>query len=44
MKHVKKLKETFYSIEIDNKYFLSNMNGINKRISLEDYLKLIETN
>jgi len=44
MKYTKELKETFYSIEIDNKYFLSNMNGINKRISLEDYLKLIETN
>lgn len=44
MKHVKKLTETFYSVEIDNKYFLSNMNGLNKRISLEDYLKLIEDN
>ena len=44
MKHIKKLTETFYSFEIDNKYFLSNMNGLNKRISLEDYLKLIEEN
>ncbi len=44
MKHVKKLKDTFYSIEIDNKYFLSNKNGINKLISLDGYLKLIETN
>ena len=44
MKHVKKLTDTFYSVEIDNKYFLSNMNGLNKRISLEEYLKLIEDN
>ncbi len=44
MKHIKKLTETFYSVEIDNKYFLSNMNGLNKRISLEEYLKLIEDN
>ena len=42
MRHVKKLKETFYSVEIDNKYFLSNMNGLNKRISEDEYFKLTQ--
>ena len=44
MKHIKKLKETFYSVELDNKYFISNMNGLNKRISEDEYFKLTEQN
>jgi hypothetical protein len=44
MKYIKQLNQTFYSVELDNKYFISNMNGLSKRISLEDYLKLIEDN
>ena len=44
MKHIKQLNQTFYSIELDNKYFISDMNGLNKRISLEEYFKLIEDN
>ena len=44
MKYNKELTQKFYSVELDNKYFISNMSGLNKRISLEDYLKLIEDN
>jgi len=44
MKYIKQLNQTFYSIELDNKYFISNMNGLNKRISSEEYFKLIEDN
>ena len=44
MKYIKKLEKQFYSVELDNKYFITDMDRIKKRISLEDYLKLIETN
>ncbi len=44
MKYIKQLSQTFYSVELDNKYFISNMNGLSKRISLEEYFKLIEDN
>ncbi len=40
MKYIKKLNKTFYTVELDNKYFISNMNGFNKRINFEDYDKL----
>jgi len=40
MKYIKKLNKSFYSVELDNKYFISDMNGINKRISFEQFEKL----
>ena len=40
MKYIKKLNQCFYSVELDNKYFISNMNGINKRISFDQFEKL----
>ena len=40
MKYIKKLDKTFYTVELDNKYFLSNMDGFNKRINFEQYHKL----
>lgn len=40
MKYIKKLNKTFYTVELDNKYFLSNQNGFNKRISFEQFDKL----
>ena len=40
MKYIKKLNKSFYSVELDNKYFISDMNGINKRITFEQYDKL----
>lgn len=40
MKYIKKLNKTFYTVELDNKYFLSNMDGLNKRISFEEFDKL----
>ena len=40
MKYIKKLNISFYSVELDNKYFISDMNGINKRISFEQFEKL----
>ena len=40
MKYIKKLNKSFYSVELDNKYFISDMNGINKRITFEEYHKL----
>ncbi len=40
MKYIKKLNKTFYSIELDNKYFISNQNGFSKRISFEQFDKL----
>ena len=44
MKYIKQLNQMFYSVELDNKYFISDMNGLNKRISLDEYFKLIEDN
>ena len=44
MKYIKQLNQTFYSVELDNKYFISDINGLNKRISLDEYFKLIEDN
>lgn len=40
MKYIKKLNLPFYSVELDNKYFISNGNGFSKRISFEQYEKL----
>ena len=40
MKYIKKLDKTFYSVELDNKYFISNQNGFSKRISFEQFDKL----
>jgi len=40
MKYIKKLNKNFYSVELDNKYFISDMDGINKRITFEQYDKL----
>ncbi len=40
MKYIKKLNKSFYSVELDNKYFISNQNGFSKRISFEQYEKL----
>ena len=43
MKYIKKLNKVFYTVELDNKYFLSNQNGFNKRINFEEYYKLNNT-
>lgn len=43
MKYIKKLTQHFYTVELDNKYFLSNQNGFNKRINFEEYDKLNNT-
>ncbi len=40
MKYIKKLNKNFYSVEENNKYFISDMGGINKRITFEQYEKL----
>lgn len=40
MKYIKKLNKSFYSVELDNKYFISDMDGINKRITFKQYDKL----
>lgn len=40
MKYIKKLNKPFYSIELNNKYFISNQNGFSKRISFEQFDKL----
>jgi len=40
MKYIKKLTQHFYTVELDNKYFLSNQNGFSKRISFEQFDKL----
>lgn len=44
MKYITKLNKTFYVAEIDNKYFLTDMGTINKRIDEEKYHKLIKDN
>ena len=43
MKYIKKLTQHFYTVELDNKYFLSNQNGFSKRISFEQFDKLNDT-
>jgi len=40
MKYIKKLTQHFYTVELDNKYFISNQNGFCKRINFEQYDKL----
>lgn len=40
MKYIKKLTQHFYTVELDNKYFLSNQNGFSKRISFDQFDKL----
>lgn len=40
MKYIKRLAQSFYTVELDNKYFISNQNGFSKRISFEQYDKL----
>ena len=41
MKYIKKLNQIFYTVELDDKYYLSNQNGFSKRISFENYDKII---
>lgn len=41
MKYIKKLNQDFYLVELDDKYFLSNQINFSKRISFEDYYKVI---
>ena len=43
MKYIKKLNKVFYTVELDNKYFLSDQNGFSKKISFEQYDKLNNT-
>jgi len=43
MKYIKKLTQHFYTVELDNKYFLSNQNGFTKRISFDQFDKLNDT-
>jgi len=40
MKYIKKLNKSFYSVELDNKYFITDMDGISKRITFEEYHRL----
>ena len=40
MKYIKKLTQSFYTVELDDKYFVSNQNGFSKRISFEQYERL----
>jgi len=40
MKYIKKLTQHFYTVELDNKFYLSNQNGFSKRISFEQFDKL----
>jgi len=40
MKYIKKLTQSFYTVELDNKYFISNQNGFCKRINFEQFDKL----
>ena len=44
MKYIKKLDKQFYSVELDNKYFITDMEGINKRISEKEYHNLLFDN
>jgi hypothetical protein len=44
MKYIKKLDRCFYSVELDNKYFITDMNGINKRITEKQYHNLLFEN
>ena len=44
MRETKKLKDTFYSIELDHKYFITNKNGIKKRITEKQYHNLLFEN
>lgn len=43
MKYIKKLTQHFYTVELDNKFYLSNQNGFSKRINFEQYDKLNNT-
>lgn len=43
MKYIKKLTQHFYTVELDNKFYLSNQNGFSKRISFEQFDRLNNT-
>lgn len=40
MKYIKKLTQSFYTVELDNKYFISNQNGFCTRINFQQYDEL----
>jgi len=40
MKYIKRLEQSFYTVELDNKFYISNQNGFSKRISFEQFDKL----
>ena len=40
MKYIKKLTQHFYTVELDNKFYISNQNGFSKRISFDQFDKL----
>ena len=40
MKYIKKLTQSFYTVELDNKFYISNQNGFCKRINFEQFDKL----
>lgn len=44
MRYIKKLDKAFYSVELDNKYFITDMDGINKRITEKQYHNLLFEN
>jgi hypothetical protein len=44
MKYKNKLNKQFYSVELDNKYFITDMDGINKRITEKQYHNLLFEN
>ena len=43
MKYIKKLDRVFYSVEMEHKYFISDMNGLCKRITEEEYHRINNT-
>jgi hypothetical protein len=40
MKYIKRLAQSFYTVELDNKFYISNQNGFSKRISFDQFDKL----
>lgn len=42
MKYIKTLSQTFYAVELDNIYYISNQSGFSKRITLDQYEYILQ--
>lgn len=42
MEYIKTLSQTFYAVELDNNYYITNQSGFSKRISYDQYEYILQ--